>query len=240
MARTVQQVLADQEAQADADRERDDAGTDVVPYDPGGGGGGGDGFVVREKPSGLIRGTAFRFVDGNYIYTGNRGDEIPGNTRLVAAGMVTAWQRWVARELAEIRVTPDVGYHPSRETLPDDDPTLWPIGRNGKPSDPWADARYVYFVHPVSAAEFTFCTSTWGGRTAVSQLKTQVQTVRRVHFHAVPLVTLASATMPTRHGPKPRPQFDVVEWRNAGDGALPAIEPSTPNWGRDLDDEIPF
>jgi hypothetical protein len=233
MARTVQQVLADQAAQAD--RERDDAGTDVVPYDPGGG----DGFGVREKPTGLIRGTAFRFVDGKYFYTGSR-EELSGNAKLVAVGMVTAWQRWMGQELTDIRVTPDGDYHPSRDVLPDDDPTQWPIGKNGKPSDPWADARYVYFLHPTSAAEFTFVSATWGGRIAVSQLKAQILTVRRVHPQAVPLVTFASAMMPTQHGPKPRPQFLVTEWRNTGGGTVPAIAPATPSWGRDMDDEIPF
>lgn len=136
MVRTVQQVLADQAA--DADRERNGAGTDVAPYDPGGG----DGFGVREKPAGLIRGTGFRFVDGKYFRTGSR-EEIAGDMQLVAVGMITAWQKWVDQELADIRVTPDGGYHPSREALPDDDPALWPIGKDGKPSDPWADARYV-------------------------------------------------------------------------------------------------
>ena len=96
MARTVQQVLADQGRKPMPTASADEAGTDVAPYDPGGGGGGGDGFGVREKPSGLIRGTAFRFVDGKFFYTGNREAQ-PGNTRLVAVGMVTAWQRWVAR-----------------------------------------------------------------------------------------------------------------------------------------------
>ena len=177
MARTTQQMLADQAAQAD--RERDDVGTDVVAYDPGGGG---DGFGVREKPAGLVRGTAFRFVDGKYFYSGSR-EQLPGNTQLVAAGMLTAWQRWIGQELAEIRITADGEYHPTREALPDDDPTRWPAGRDDKPSDPWADARYIYFVHPLTAAEYTFCTSTWGGRTAVSQLKTQVQSVRRTHPH---------------------------------------------------------
>jgi hypothetical protein len=235
MPRTTQQVLADQTAQADADRERDDAGTDVVPCDRGGG----DGFGVREKPAGLIRGTAFRFTDGKYFYTGSR-EVIPGNTQLVAIGMLTAWQKWLNQELVDLRITPDGGYHPSREALPDDDPALWAIGKNGKPSDPWADARYVYFVHPVSAAEYTFCTSTWGGRTAVSQFKNEVQSVRRMHPQAVPLVTFASTIMPTQHGPRPRPQFLVIEWRNTEGGTVSAIEPATPSWGRDLDDEIPF
>ena len=154
--------------------------------------------------------------------------------------MITAWQRWVNQELTEIRITPDGEYHPSRQMLPDDDPTLWPI-KDGKPSDPWADARYTYFAHPVSAAEFTFLTSTWGGRIAVAALRTQVQTVRRMHPHAMPLVTFASAAMPTQHGPKPRPRFDVIEWRNTEGGTVPAIEPATPSWGHDLDDEeIPF
>ena len=234
MARTVQQVLADQAA--DAGRERNEAGTDVAPYEPGGG----DGFGVREKPAGVLRGTAFRFVDGSYFYAGGR-EALPANTQLVAVGMVTAWQKWVDQELTDIRVTPDGEYHPSREQLPDDDPTLWPLDKDGKPSDPWADARYVYFVHPVSAAEFTFYTSTWGGRIAVAQLKTQAQTVRRMHPRAVPLVTFVSTIMPTKHGPKPRPRFDVIEWRNTGGGTVSAIELTpTPSWGRDLDDEIPF
>ena len=92
----------------------------------------------------------------------------------------------------------------------------------------------------MTAAEFTFYTSTWGGHIAVSQLKTQTQTIRRMHPQAVPLVTFASVNMPTKHGPMPRPQFHVVEWRNTEEGTVPAIEPATPTWGRDLDDEIPF
>ena len=235
MARTVKQVLDDQGAQAAADRESAAPGTDVVPSNAGGG----DGFGVREKPTGLIRGTSFRFVDGKYFYTGNR-EELPKDARLVATGMLTVWQKWQGRELAEMQITPDGTYHPSREQLPDDDPTLWPAGKDGKPADPWADARYVYFVHPVSAAEFTFCTSTWGGRTAVLQLKTQVQLVRRVHPHAVPLVTFASATMNTKHGPEPRPLFLIPEWRNTGGDTVPALEAPASGWGRDLDDEIPF
>jgi hypothetical protein len=235
MARTVQQVIADQKVQADADRERNEAGTDMAPYEPGGG----DGFGLREKPTGVLRGAAFRFVDGKYFYAGGR-EALPANTQLVAVGMLTAWQKWVDQELVEIRITRDGEHHVSREALPDDDPTLWPLDKDGKPSDPWADARYVYFVHPVSAAEFTFYTSTWGGRIAVSQLKAQIQTVRRMHPQAVPLVTFASATMPTKHGPRPRPRFDVIEWRNTGGDTVPAIEPPAPSWGRDLDDEIPF
>ena len=235
MARTTQQILADQAAQADADRDRDDAGTDVVTYDPGGG----DGFGVKEKPTGLIRGSGFRFADGKYFYTGSR-EKLPDNTQLVAVGMITAWQKWVAQELVEIRITRDGEQHVSREALPDDDPAQWPNGRDGKPSDPWADARYVYLVHPVSAAEYTFCTSTWGGRTAVSQLKNQIQSVRRVHPNAVPIVTLAGTSMPTKHGPRPRPQFLVTEWRNTEGGTVPAIAPTAPSWGRDLDDEVLF
>ena len=81
----------------------------------------------------MIRGTGFRFVDGKYFRTGSR-EEIAGDMQLVAVGMITAWQKWVDQELADIRVTPDGGYHPSREALPDDDPALWPIGKDGKPS----------------------------------------------------------------------------------------------------------
>ena len=234
MVRTAQQVIANQKAQADADREHD-SGTDVVPHEPGGG----DGFGVREKPAGLLRGVAFRFVDGKYFYSGGR-EELPSDTKLVAIGMTTAWQKWIGQELAEVRITNDGAYHPSREVLPDDDPTQWPNGRDGKPTDPWCDSRYLFLLHPVSAAEFTFYTSTWGGRTATAQLKTQIQTVRRTYPQAVPLVTFASTSMPTKHGPKPRPQFNVVEWRNVEGGTVPAIAPAAPSWGRDMDDEIPF
>jgi hypothetical protein len=232
MTRTVQQVLDAQAAQAAADREPDAVGTDVVPSNSGGG----DGFGVREKPTGLIRGTSFRFVDGRFVYTSNRAELPPA--RLIATGMITAWQRWQLRELVEIRITPDGSFHPSREQLPDDDPTLWPVGQDGKAVDVWADARYLFLVDPATAAEFTFLTSTIGGRIGCTQLKNQIQSVRRMRERAVPLVTFASATMNTKHGPKPRPRFDVVEWRNVGEATVPTIEPAA-DWGR-APEEIPF
>jgi len=66
------------------------------------------------------------------------------------------------------------GCYPERDELPDQNEEEWQLGRNGKVEDPWKDTRYVLMVDPVMAAEFTFITDTWGGRKAVSDLKSQI------------------------------------------------------------------
>jgi hypothetical protein len=138
--RTTEQVLQEQKAMADFDRERNAQGSnELVPAEASG-----DGFGVKEKFSSLIRGASFKFDNGIYRFS-NR-DPFPVDEEHLVLGITFAWIKFQNRELADRRVTRDGAYHPMREDLPDMDRTQWPIGLNDQPEDPWKD-----FALPLSA-----------------------------------------------------------------------------------------
>ena len=114
------------------------------------------------------------------------------------------------------------GRLPDRDELGFDDKSLWEFGPGNEPTDPWRDTRYVYLVSPSDAASFTFSTSSFGGRRAVSDLGDQISRMRTVYPDATPLVELQAAEMPTQYGHKSKPVFKIVAWRTAAGEALPA------------------
>ena len=66
-----------------------------------------------------------------------------------------------------------------------------------------------------SGKTLTFVTDAVGGRQAVGELKDAIMTVRQVQPHALPVVQLATTTMPTKYGGvRPRPSFEIVDWRS--------------------------
>ena len=135
------------------------------------------------------------------------------------------WVRWGAdKKPAKQRVTQPGEHHPERHELPDNDEDEWPLGLDGDPEDPWKDNRYVSLINTVTAAELTFVTDTYGGRSAVSDLKKQISTMRRAHPGAIPIVKLSNTLMPTRFGQKQRPELKVVGWR--GGPALAELAPA--------------
>ena len=70
---------------------------------------------------------------------------------------------------------------------------------------------------------FTFINNTVGASIAVDRLKTKVQWMRQLRgVNVVPVVQLDSKPMKTKLGPKQRPEFTIVEWRQFG-GGLPAV-----------------
>jgi hypothetical protein len=62
----------------------------------------------------------------------------------------------------------------------------------------------------------TFTSSTGGGRIAFENLEDQIARVRRAHPGSAPVIKLAMKPYSTRFGPKTRPHFQVVGWRNGG------------------------
>jgi hypothetical protein len=207
-----------------------------------------DGFDVQEPiGAGMIVGKMLKFtIDGHFV--ADKVERLPANTTLVAMAMVTAWVHWDAGLPVEHRVTTQPGQHPVREELPDRDETKWPPGLDGKPADPWRDSRYVHMIDPNTGGDFTFVTETYGGRRAVGDLKAKIRNFRSVHPAAVPVVMLASTMMPTKFGPKPRPDFKITGWHGRRDDApAPAaiaigkVSKSAPAVTADaMDDDIPF
>jgi hypothetical protein len=93
---------------------------------------------------------------------------------------------------------------------------------------------------------YTFSTSSWGGRNAVSDLGDQIARMRSVHADAVPLVELRAAEMPTKFGKKSKPVFKVVGWKTADQESVPAGRQITAQQAKrevdeaEMSDEIPF
>jgi hypothetical protein len=211
-----------------------------------------DGFGVTEPRTGFITGSMVKFVDRSFV--ADKTETLPEGTTLVVLSTVTAWVRWAEGNPVEHRVTRTGQNHPLREDLPDQDKSLWEIDEKftGKPRDPWHDTRYVYLIDPRTGRDFTFTTDTYGGRAAVGELKSAIRNVRRAHPGAVPVVRLGWKMMSTQFGPRPRPVFDITEWRDGGSSELMPQEPTPQIEGPDdkkaaiehrldeISDEIPF
>jgi hypothetical protein len=195
-----------------------------------------DGFAVQDRDGGsLISGKMLKFTDGKFFV--DKVEQVPIGTKLAAVAMITAWVHWKDGKPVEHRVTLAGEKHPEREELPDQDESLWPNGLNGEPEEPWKDTRYLHLVNQETGADFTFVTDSFGGRRGVSELRRQIANVRGVRPNAMPIVELASVSMKTKFGIKPRPEFKVIDWRKgmAPEQAAPKLPP-----GGDMDDDIPF
>ena len=114
----------------------------------------------------------------------------------------------------------------------------WVRWQDGKPKDPWQNTRFVYLVDPVTAEAFTFSTSSWGGRGAVSDLADQIQRMRFAQPGAVPVVELQAAPMLTKFGKKSKPWFKVVDWRFASPPAEPELPRLPSGAAKAIADEI--
>jgi hypothetical protein len=205
------------------------------------------GDAAAEASERMIRGTLLKFADWRWT-TGKEATPVADGTKLVALATVAMWVRWESGKPAEYRMRESGRRLPDREELGHNDESQWDKDLSGEPQDPWRNTRLVYLVDPNTAAAFTFSTSSWGGRGAVSDLGDQIARMRSVHADAVPIVELRSAEMPTKYGRKSKPMFKIVEWKTA-DAEQPApverqitMQKAKQEVARinDMDDEVPF
>jgi hypothetical protein len=205
-----------------------------------------DGWNAVPRRDGMIRGSLIKFTNGEFACNG----QVINDAQFVPTDVVTYWMRWADGQPAETLVTRAGERHPEREELGHDDEAEWEAGLDGRPSDPWRDSRNVYLVDPRTAQEFTFTTSSWGGRDAVEELARSIAFVRNAgHPGALPLIRLDVGRMKTRFGPKPKPLFKVVDWRYDAKAEMLLKQHTPPKQieaqaekplSKELNDEIPF
>jgi hypothetical protein len=193
----------------------------------------------------VIKGDLVKFADAHW-FRGREAELMEHDTRLVVMGTAAAWVRWSGGKPTKYIVRQPGTPFPERDQLGDEDPAAWELGPDDKSRDPWMATRFVHMTNPVTAALYTFSTSSWGGRNAVIDLADAVVRYRHVRPGACPVVTLGSAPMPTKFGKKWRPVFQIVDWVG-GDGAIVEDKPkpemkviSGSASNRMLDDLIPF
>src|SRR5262249_9190263 len=224
-----------------------DSHTDMQKYQqqlPADDGWGDAAAEAGERP---IRGRLLKFSDWRWS-AGKEGEEIENGTKLVALATAAMWQRWEDGKVAETIQRQPGKRLPDREELSHTDEDEWEEGPSGEPQDPWRNTRLVYLIDPQTAEAFTFSTSSWGGRAAVTDLGDQISRMRTVHPDAVPIVELRAAEMPTKYGRKSKPIFKVVGWKSASGGGAPAPverqiaaqEAKKEVDHHEMDDEIPF
>lgn len=190
-----------------------------------------DNFAVAAAVStGAIVGERLRFSKGRYLVGKGDHEQLPLGTVLQAIDVQAAWVRFEDGRIVDQRV----GYPMcDREELGDTDQEAWPRGFDGEPADPWANQRYLYLINPANGRDFTFITSSWGGRGAVEGLVRQVGNKRRYTPGALARVKLETVFRQSlKYGAIPGPKFTIVGWDGV-DGSV-AAERALP------DDEIPF
>src|SRR5262249_52636521 len=102
----------------------------------------------------------------------------------------------------------------------------WEPGLDGKPKPPWAFVYVVYMCDLESAEIYTFINSTFGARIAYERLTQKLELMTRLRGAGVTaLVKPDSRQMKTKVGPKLRPEFTILEWRDLGSEPQPAQLP---------------
>lgn len=206
-----------------------------------------DGWDAQANDSAAspMKGSSVKFDNGAY-FIGREKTLIEEGRQFVAIDVREGWLFLKKDTPAEYEMRSVGGPKPPR---PDSftDISTWPDGLDGKPTDPWRYAKFLYLVDPVSAEVFTFTSSTTGGRIGLSDLTSQIQLMRSTRPGAVPIVELQSRPMKTKFGMKPRPFFQVMGWRVKSEEATKLIADSADKSGGEgaetvnaLDDEIPF
>jgi hypothetical protein len=192
-----------------------------------------DGFLSVPQPStGTIKGDILKFSDGDFS---TRNDDCLNNSQLAATGAWSGWVRWQGGKPTETRELN--GTLLLRESLGYNDQSEWEKGLDGTPSDPWCDTRNLYLADPKTGEEYTFTTSSIGGRRAVEELCRQIANIRTAHPRACPIVELNSEKMKTRFGMKSKPRFNVVNW--IGLNEKPVTQ-KLPPASEVFNDDIPF
>jgi hypothetical protein len=167
--------------------------------------------VGRNSPH-QIKGTLLTFADRQYLAgVGKFRTEIPLGTRFIVLETRAGWRRWEGGKIVEF-VTEISGRYPMRHELGHTDERSWGPGPGGKPADPWQDAREALLLREVDFAEYTFATSSGGGRVAIDTLARSMQNANLLRPGQFPIVELAWRPMSTAFGTKAKPDLKIVGW----------------------------
>jgi hypothetical protein len=158
-----------------------------------------------------LRGTLSTFVDKQFLAgTGKFRTEMLASTRYIVIDVWAGHKRWKDGRVVECVAAIDG--HPQRHELGYTDQRAWAPGFGGRPSDPWQDSREIVLMREVDLAEFTFCTSTGGGRAAVDALRRSMQNANLLRPGQMPVIELGWRPMHTSYGTKSKPDFKIVGW----------------------------
>jgi hypothetical protein len=217
------------------EHEEKTTGTEIIATTTGGGGL--NVFEAYGASGGPIEGEKLTFKRGSY-YAGKDKRKIELGTRFIA-GVHTVqftWTKWIDRQPVDRRsgYLLDAYVPPKREELDANDESLWPVGDDGEPKDPWVFTTSIVLVHAETKETFTFITTSKGGSDAIKSLSRAYGRKIRTEPSAVPEIALDASSYP--HPKRSFGEIDVPVFRISGwtESAPTAPQDAEP------DDPIPF
>lgn len=188
-----------------------------------------------------ITGKLLRFNKFGEFTAGRDKEPVPYGTKLIAImpSIMIGWMKWSDEGAPDARMglLEDNYAPPGRSELGDNDQSLWPRDDRGSIRDPWQRANTMIMVAEKDFdQQYTFSTTSKGGRDAVGDLCKDYGRHRRLRPNELPVVRLDSGSYrhPNRSfGEIRTPVFQITSWIN--NDIVPMIG------GVHLDrDEIPF
>jgi len=189
-----------------------------------------DGFADIADTASRLVGEIVKFIKGRYVI-GREEGELNGAT-LIAYGVWRCWQKWRDRKVIDsIFPEPDRPLPRSAEDIDDPD---------AKPKE-WQLTHFLYMRDPGDGADYTFVTSSSGGRRAIEALSRQIRNTRTRRPGALPLIRLDTGTnRHQEHGVIPKPIFPVAGGWVTQDGRPYDEEKNKVTTPSELEDDIPF
>lgn len=184
-----------------------------------------------------------KFKKGKYI--DSDAVEILKGTKYIAhaVGYTKCWIKFlngefVAKHLYRVNRKE---FPPERDQLDDNDPTKWPIGISGGPSDPWV-LQSILPLEDEKGDVLLFVSSSFGGKRAVADVcRAYALRTKRTGTSEQPIVVLKEAIMPTkRFGDVPRPFFEIVGWDTTNREGIREVKPANESLKDEMNDAIPF
>jgi hypothetical protein len=179
-----------------------------------------------------------KYVKGAFVF-GIDEEELALGAELVPnmTGAKIGWLKWQGGDVIEERMFPWATGHPFREDLGDLDQGLWERADDGKPIDMWSETATLPFKNPRTGEEFTFSTSSTGGRQAVAKLVYAWRHGVAQGKSGLPVISLGSDSYPhKKYGKVHFPVFKIVRWEDEANLIAGKTETDPVD---DLDDEIP-
>jgi hypothetical protein len=180
-----------------------------------------------------------KYVKGTFVF-GIDGDELPLGTELVPhmEEIKIGWLKWQGGEVVEANMALWAAGHAYREDLGDLDQDLWDVDDDGKAIDPWSETATVPFKNSRTGEEFTFSTSSGGGRQAVAKLVYAWRHGVTQGKTGLPVVAIGSDTYKhKKFGPVHFPVFKIARWADEADLIAGKTEADVVD---ELNDAVPF
>lgn len=175
-----------------------------------------------------IIGDLLKFTKGEWV-SGPNDDEVEEGTR-VAVDMNSVkigWVRWWdGAPTDEEMVTIASGQKPQRRAdLGDDDEQMWEEDNDGRPKDPWQNTVQLVCKTTDGEQEYTFSSSSAGGRNAVKALCKAYGQKMRSKPGMVPIVSLeVDSYKHKEYGKTFVPVLKIVDWASEEDLMFDASE----------------